>query len=143
MTSINPLWSRVSFAGHIRIVETPRGPGDQAAHTAAVIQALKDVRADEADIVQKFNEHAAEALRSWTPPVLHEGGKTSTYGGPLRKWQPALPVKMWKPPKPLSDAEALKRARKLDGKKEDIISRTTVRDFSDTHSQITFEEITE
>jgi hypothetical protein len=119
------LWTRVSYAQHVRVVETLKSiPDAQAVHTAAVHQALKDVHNAEADIAQEFNEHAAERLRAYESDQeyrrpLPVGAGRGYYASEV--WLPALPLVRWTAPKlPATESAALKKGRKLDGRQHVI-----------------------
>ena len=138
------LWTRVSYALHVRVIETPKSlPDAQAVHTAAVHQALRDVHNAEADIVQEFNENAAELLRAYEPDQKYRRSlpwscNRGYYASEV--WLPALPLIRWKAPKLLAtDAAALKAGRKLDGRRH-VIKNSQGPSVT---TQIQFEEVEE
>lgn len=140
------LWTRVSYAGHVREVATPKDlPDAQAVHTAAVRQALRDVHRDEADIVQGFDEQAAEELRNYEPEqqlMRHLPASAERGYYAYEVWRPALPVVRWKPPKLLkSDAAALNAGRKLNGKCHTIKARMSEGRSAEITATVTFEEV--
>lgn len=131
----------VSAYGDSIEIRTPKTTMDaQHAHTAKFIDAHNELRRREADRLRGAGE--SEGFIAVTLPAeavlggrdnptrlrynLHQAGHTDS-------WRPVLPLAAWSAPKPLSDREALKRARQLHGK-DCVVRGVSV-------GQITFEEL--
>lgn len=123
------IYSKVTFAGDSIEIMTPKHrPDAQHEHTLAYFEAFNELRRREADRVQEINSHVADQLRiPWkiysreNPGGIRTGSK---YRGDQRNWHPALPVKMWTAPKPLTDKQARANALKIGSKhhQRDLIS---------------------
>lgn len=146
------IYSKVTFGGESIEIMTPKHrPDAQHEHTVAYFEAFNDLRRREADRVQEINPYIADQLRVPWKIYSREnpGGITvgSTYTGDKRNWRPALPLKPWTAPKPLSaKAAAVKRAKITADAKAGKYQPKAVYPNPDQDAafeEITFEEIEE
>jgi hypothetical protein len=115
------IYSKITFGGESIEIMTPKHrPDAQHEHTVAYFAAYNELRHREADKVRPINDYIADMLDKPVELYSRENpaGLTvgSTYTGDKRLWRPAMPVKYWSAPKPLSDRQAAANAARIEGK---------------------------
>jgi hypothetical protein len=121
----SPLWTKVGAFGEWIIIETPADlPGAQEIHNQKFADAMTELRRREADRAEPYNEEVAAMLREpwqWTAhrrPLPYSAGR-GYYASEV--WEPALPLKRWKPSRAPSDRQARVNAEKIT--KRDYVPR--------------------
>jgi hypothetical protein len=112
----------VSAYGDSIEIRTPKDEVDaQHQHTLKFFAAYNELRRREAD--RQYNDWSRQ---QFAPVAMHSRENPaglftgSDYKGDKRMWRPVLPLATWSAPKPLSDRDALKRARQLHGKEQSV-----------------------